>query len=266
MGFVPVSGAGSGSGAGSASGLGFVPVSGAGSDSDGPGLPASIQARILPAIRRASSSLSGGGTSNTSEYAAMSPSDIPANGSPDSPASGDSGSGSGVGSASGLGFVPVSGAGSGSGAGSASGLGFVPVSGAGSDSDGPGLPASIQARILPAIRRASSSLSGGGTSNASEYAETSFASSPSSGSFRASGSFCRASLILAFISPLTSCRSPKSVSRNDSFRNGSRSGYSCPTPKKITGLDVTFAMDRAAPPLASASLLVSMDPSNFVYS
>ena len=44
-----------------------------------------------------------------------------------------------------------------------------------------------------------------------------------------------------------------------------RSGYSCPTPTYMTGVEVTFTMDSAAPPRASASLLVRIEPSNFVW-
>ena len=71
---------------------------------------------------------------------------------------------------------------------------------------------------------------------------------------------------LAVISLSTICRSPNSIPRKDSFLNGSRSPYSWPTPKNSMGLDVTFTIDRAAPPLASASLFVSMEQSNCVYS
>ena len=71
---------------------------------------------------------------------------------------------------------------------------------------------------------------------------------------------------LAVISLSTICRSPNSIPKKDSFLKGSRSPYSWPTPKNSMGLDVTFTIDRAAPPLASASLFVSMEQSNRVYS
>ena len=253
-----------------------------------------------------------------SEYAEMSSSDIPLNGSSDpagSAAAGGSGSGSGSGSGgvgSGLGG---SGLGSGSGSGGV-GSGLVGSgSGSGSGSGGirscsggtarSGLPSLIHARMSPARRRASLSVSGGGTSSMSEYAEMSSSDIPlngssdpagsaaaggsgsglggsglgsgsGSGAFSGSSSWACASasaageisvsrtLVAIFLS--TICRSPNSTSRNDSFLNGSRSPYSWPTPRNSMGLDVTFTIDRAAPPLASASLFVSMEQSNRVYS
>ena len=48
--------------------------------------------------------------------------------------------------------------------------------------------------------------------------------------------------------------------------NGLRSPYSWPTPTYMTGVDVTFTMESAAPPLASASVFVRMAPSNFTCS
>ena len=44
--------------------------------------------------------------------------------------------------------------------------------------------------------------------------------------------------------------------------NFSRSVYSCPVPRKSIGFEVACAIDMAAPPLASASILVRMLPSN----
>ena len=64
----------------------------------------------------------------------------------------------------------------------------------------------------------------------------------------------------------TPSRVPNTVSRKVFLSNGFRSGYSCPIPTNITGVAVTLTIERAAPPLASASLLVKMEPSNFVCS
>ena len=72
--------------------------------------------------------------------------------------------------------------------------------------------------------------------------------------------------ILASISRSILLESPKTVSKNASFRNGFRSGYSWPTPKYSMGLDVILTIESAAPPLASASLLVKMEQSKSVYS
>ena len=58
---------------------------------------------------------------------------------------------------------------------------------------------------------------------------------------------------------------PNIASKKSSFLNSCRSGYSCPTPKNSIGRDVTLAIERAAPPLASASLFVNMEQSNLVY-
>ena len=62
----------------------------------------------------------------------------------------------------------------------------------------------------------------------------------------------------------TSSRLPKTVSRKVFLSKGFRSGYSCPTPTNITGVDVTLTIDNAAPPLASASLFVRIEPWKFV--
>ena len=48
-----------------------------------------------------------------------------------------------------------------------------------------------------------------------------------------------------------------------SLSKGFRSWYSCPTPINRIGVEVTFTIDKAAPPFASASLLVKIEASNF---
>ena len=71
---------------------------------------------------------------------------------------------------------------------------------------------------------------------------------------------------MAPISPSIGPPSPNTVSRNASLLKGARSPYSCPTPRYMTGVDVIFTTDRAAPPRASASLFVRIEPLNFTCS
>ena len=54
------------------------------------------------------------------------------------------------------------------------------------------------------------------------------------------------------------------ASKNLSLLNNSKSSYSCPIPKYMTGVLVTATIERAAPPRASASLLVKIAPSKVV--
>ena len=59
---------------------------------------------------------------------------------------------------------------------------------------------------------------------------------------------------------------PKTVSRNISLLNNFKSSYPCPVPTYITGFLVIETIESAAPPRASASLLVKIAPSKVVCS
>ncbi len=65
---------------------------------------------------------------------------------------------------------------------------------------------------------------------------------------------------------LTSLPVNQHFSISETKRSGSktsRSSYSCPIPRKSMGFLVTYEIDNADPPFASASILVNMAPSIF---